>query len=183
MSTLGDNYLIRSRRQMRALAAPTRQEIVDVLPRIGTVSVAELARALGRPADSLYYHLRALRSVGLVLSAGLRTRNGRPEALFRAVAQQMTFSYELGNAGEVNSIIASMLRLGIRDFRRSFRAGKASVSGRYRELWALRNTGWLSRKQVADVNRHIEKISEVLASPAQSGRLYAITVLLTPLAR
>ena len=48
-----DNYIIRSKRQMRALAASTRQEILDVLPRMGTVSVAELATALGRPADAL----------------------------------------------------------------------------------------------------------------------------------
>ena len=49
MSGLEGNYIIRSKRQMRAPAAPTRQEIVDVLPGMGTVSVAELATALGRP--------------------------------------------------------------------------------------------------------------------------------------
>ena len=45
MGTVKDNYIIRSKRQMRALAASTRQEIVDVLSRMGTVSVAELATA------------------------------------------------------------------------------------------------------------------------------------------
>lgn len=171
---------------MRALAAPTRQEIVDVLPRLGTVSVADLSEALGRPADSLYYHLRTLKDVGLVRNAGSRTRNGRSEALIRAVAPQMTLCYELGehgNANDVVPIIASMLRLGIRDFRRSFRTGAVSVSGPHRELWALRNTGWLSRKQLSDVNRHIEKIRTVLSRPKPSDRLYAITIMLTPLQR
>jgi DNA-binding transcriptional ArsR family regulator len=108
-----DNYVIRSKRQMRALAAPTRQEILDILPRMGTVSVAELAAALGRPADSLYYHLRILKNVGLVLSDGYRALNGRREALFRAVAPELSLCYELGkkgNGSEVNAIIA----LGIR---------------------------------------------------------------------
>ena len=76
MSRLKDNYIIRDKRQMRALAAATRQEIVDVLPRMGTVSVAELAAALGRPADALYFHLRILKRAGLVRSAGTRPGSG-----------------------------------------------------------------------------------------------------------
>ena len=181
-----NNYIIREKRQMRALAASTRQEIVDVLPRLGTVSVAELAAALGRPADSLYYHLRMLTRVGLVLSTGNRTVNGRTEALFRAVAPELSLEYKLGkqgNGNEVNAIIASMLRLGTRDFRRSFRAGEATVSGPERELWALRKTGWLSLEQIADVNRHIHKLMEIAACSGTGEKLYALTVLLTPLER
>jgi DNA-binding transcriptional ArsR family regulator len=186
MNTSRSNYIIRSKRQMRALAAPTRQEIVDVLPGLGTVSVAELATALGRPPDSLYYHLRMLKNVGLVLSAGSRTVNGRPEALFRAVAPELHLAYKFGkqgNASEVNAIIASMLRLGIRDFKRGFQAGEASVSGLHRELWSLRKTGWLSRDQIVEVNHCIRKLMQLTSKPGRKGRLYGITVLLTPLDR
>lgn len=181
-----NNYIIRDRRQMRALAASTRQEIVDVLPRLGTVSVSELASALGRPADSLYYHLRLLTRVGLVLRAGIRTVNGRSEALYRAVASDLRLAYKpgsRGNGNEINPIVASMLRLGIRDFRRSFRTGNASVSGPERELWALRRTGWLSREQIAEVNRHIHKLVQISESSSSGEKLYALTVLLTPLER
>jgi predicted transcriptional regulator len=48
--------------QLAALATAARQEIVDVLEQMGTVSVAEMAGALGRPADALYFHLRPPRS-------------------------------------------------------------------------------------------------------------------------
>jgi DNA-binding transcriptional ArsR family regulator len=186
MSSSRDNYVIRSKRQMRALAASTRQEIVDVLPRLGIVSVAELATTLGRPADSLYYHLRVLKRVGLVLSAGVRTVNGRTEALFRAVAPEMILQYKLGkngNGNEINPIISSMLRLGTRDFKRSFRTGEASVSGPRRELWALRKTAWLSRDQILEVNRCIHRLIRLTSTTGRKGRLYAITVLLTPLDR
>ena len=186
MSGPEDNYIIRSKRQMRALAAPTRQEIVDVLPRIGTVSVAELATTLGRPADALYYHLRILERVGLALRAGSRRVNGRRETLFRAVAPEMSLHYELGrkgNGSQVNAIIASMLRLGIRDFSNSFQSADASVSGLTRELWALRKTAWLSQDQIAQINRCIEKLTHVMAAPGRKGRLYAVTIVLTPLAR
>ncbi len=186
MNALKDNYIIRSKRQMRALAASTRQEILDVLPRMGTVSVAELASALARPADSLYYHLRILKGVGLVLSDGYRMLNGRREALFRAVAPEMSLCYELGkrgNGSEVNAIIASMLRLGMRDFSNSFKTGQPSVSGPDRELWALRKVGCLSQAQIADVNLHIERLMRVMVDTNPDGRLYALTVVLTPLDR
>ena len=186
MNTPQDNYIIRSKRQMRALAASTRQEIVDVLPRLGTVSVAELATALERPADSLYYHLRILKRVGLVLSAGSRRAKGRREVLYRAISPELSLCYQLGkdgNGNEVNAIIASMLRLGIRDFGSSFKAAEASVSGPNRELWALRRTGWLTQKQIAEVNGYIRKLARRMDTAERRGRLYAVTVLLTPLAR
>lgn len=186
MSRRKNNYFIRSKRQLRALAASTRQEIVDVLPRLGTVSVAELAAALARPADSLYHHLRILKRVGLVLGAGTRRLKGRREALFRAVAPEMRLCYELGKGGnrrEVKAIIASMLRLGIRDFSKTFKSADASVSGPNRELWALRKTGWLSQDQIAEVNRCIKKLMQRITVPGRNGRLYAVTVVLTPLAR
>jgi len=186
MNDAKHNYIIRDKRQMRALAASTRQEIVDVMPRLGTVSVAELASALGRPADSLYYHLRVLTRVGLMLSAGARTTNGRSEALFRAVAPEMVLQYKLGkngNGNEINPIIASMLRLGTRDFKRSFRTGEASVFGPRRELWALRKTAWLARDQIVEVNRCIQRLIRLTSTTGRMGRLYAVTVLLTPLER
>ena len=53
--TGAQTYLIRSEKQLAALTAATRQELVDVLERLGTVSVRELAAALGRPADALNF--------------------------------------------------------------------------------------------------------------------------------
>jgi DNA-binding transcriptional ArsR family regulator len=186
VSNAKDKYVIESKRQMRALAAPTRQEIIDVLPGMGTVSVAELAAVLQRPADSLYYHLRILKRVGLVLAAGERKHSGRREALFRAVASELSLRYELGNKGnarEVNAIVASMLRLGIRDFSNSFGTARVAVSGPRRELWAARTTGWLSRDQLAAANRYIERLIGAVSKTQRKGRLYGITVVLNPLDR
>jgi hypothetical protein len=127
-----------------------------------------------------------LTRVGLVLSAGSRRLNGRRETLFRAVAPEMSLCYELGrkgNGSQVNAIIGSMLRLAMRDFRNGFKSGEASVSGPNRELWALRKTGWLSQEQIAEINRYIGKVMHVMAAPGRNGRLYAATIVLTPLAR
>jgi DNA-binding transcriptional ArsR family regulator len=176
--------LIRNEKQLAALATAARQEIVDVLEQMGTVSVAELAAALGRPADSLYFHLRALTRVGLVRNAGYRARPGGKEALYRTFAPELRLHYEQRNAANrkaVSAIVASMLRLAIRDFRRSFQRGNVRVSGAHRELWSLRKVGRLSRAQLAQLNHRIKELVKEVCAHRGHGRLYAVSVILTPL--
>lgn len=177
-------HMIHTATQLKALAAAARQEIVDVLEQLGTVSVAELAAALGRPADALYFHLRALTRVGLVRHAGDRVRPGGKEALFCTAKPALQLRYEPRNAGNrraVSAVVASMMRMANRDFQRSFRPGQVVVSGVQRELWALRKVGRLSPAQLARVNRRIQILADEVAAPHGRGRLYAVTVILTPL--
>ncbi|HYV40165.1 MAG TPA: helix-turn-helix domain-containing protein, partial [Thermoanaerobaculia bacterium] len=60
-------YSITRPDQLAALASPVRQEIVDVLAGMPRAPIAAIAAALGRPANGLYYHVRELVRVGLVL--------------------------------------------------------------------------------------------------------------------
>lgn len=179
-------HVVRTPQQLAVLAAAARQEIVDVLAGMDTVSVAELAAALDRPADALYFHLRALARAGLVKQAGYRRRRGRKEALFRTVAPELFLEYRPQNESNrhgVNAIVSSMFRLGIRDFRRAFEAGNAVVSGPQRELWALRKSARLSAAQVEGLNRSIKRVAAEFSPRNRQGRLYAVTILLTPLER
>jgi DNA-binding transcriptional ArsR family regulator len=178
--------VVASPRQSAVLVSAARQEIVDVLARMGTVSVAELAATLGRPADALYYHLRALVRVGLVLRAGSRKSAIGTEALYRTIATELHLRYpseasDRDGTRSVSAIVSSMLRLGIRDFRRALESGNARVAGPSRELWALRVTGWLSPDDVRDVNRQMRRLRSAVWKPKGKGRLYGVTVLLTPL--
>lgn len=183
MAKIG-KHLIRSEKQLATLVAAARQEIVDVLAELGAVSVAELATALGRPADALYFHLRALTRAGLVQKAGYRSRPRGKEALYRTAAPDLQLHYEprkASNRKAVSAIVASMLRLATRDFRGAFRRATVAVSGPYRELWGLRKAGRLSRSRLAEVNRSISRLVNTVSGSGRRGRLYAVTVVLTPL--
>lgn len=178
------NYVIKRRDQLAVLQSARRQEIVDVLAEMGKVSIAELAAALGRPADTFYFHLRALIKVGLVRQAGDRRRGGRTEALFETVATELRLLYQprdAANRRAIPAIVQSMLRLGVRDFKRAFESPQVVVSGAHRELWALRKTGRLSPAKVAAANRSIDRLVRAVSVPRGRGRLYAITILLTPI--
>lgn len=169
---------------LRALASPVRQELIDLLVRAGPASAAELGRLIQRPADGLYYHLRALQRVGLVTSAGIRASAGRREELFRAVHRQPTLRHDPspgGNSPGVIGIVSSMLRLGIRDFKKGAASPDVRTHGPKRELWALRVTGWLTPSELAEANRQIRTLHEVPGKRSPKGKLYGITILLTPL--
>jgi len=171
-------------RQLAALVSPVRQELLDVLARVDAVSLAELGALLGRPADGLYYHVRKLERAGLVEPAGERANGGRKEALFRAVASQFALRYAPAparHARAVNGVVGAMLRLGARDFRRALHRPGTKLEGPDRDLWALRTTGWLRPADVRRVNRVIRTLAESTARRRPPGRLYALSVLLTPL--
>ncbi len=172
--------------QMAVLTSPVRQELLDALARMGTVSLAEVAAVLGRPPDGLYYHVRLLCRAGLVRQAGVRRRGHRVETLFRASAPVFALRYAPrpgSRARALNTIVAGMLRLGIRDFRRALKQRDTRLEGPERELWALRTTGWLLPPQVRLVNRMIRRLARVAERTRPRGRLYGVTVLLTPLTR
>ena len=169
---------------LKALASPVRQELLDLLVRAGPVSAAELGRLVQRPADGLYYHLRELKRVGLVSSAGMRDNGGRREELFRAVHREPTLRHDPspgGNSPAIVAIVSSMLRLGVRDFKKGAASPNVRAHGPRRELWAARTTGWLSPAQLADANRRIRALNKVTGRRSPAGKLYAITILLTPL--
>jgi len=185
----GDPYILRSRKQLATLKAAARQELLDVLSSMGKVPVAELAAALGKPADSLYYHLRILQKAGLVVEDGTHQEAGHSERLYRAVASDLRLAYTpglKGNAEAVTPIVDSMLRLTSRDFKAAFENGTTVVEGPQRELWAARTTGWLTEQQVEELNRHLASMRQItVSSPPRDGgeRLYALTMVLTPLNR
>ena len=169
---------------LKALASPVRQELLDLLVRAGPSSAAELGRLVQRPADGLYYHLRALKRVGLVSSVGTRNHQGRGEELFRAVHRWPTLRHDPspgGNSPAVIAIVSSMLRLGIRDFKKGASSPNVRAHGPKRELWAARTTGWLSPARLAEANQRIRALNRVTGRRSPTGKLYAITILLTPL--
>src|SRR5437016_1275009 len=115
------------------------------------------------------------------MSAGGRDAK---EAPYPTVAPELQLQYAPRNAANreaVSAIVASMLRLTTRDFERSLQSGNVLVSGAQRELWSLRKVGRLSRAQLAHVNRRIKDLVQDVSTARGPGRLYAVTVVLTPL--
>jgi DNA-binding transcriptional ArsR family regulator len=177
--------LIENADEIGLLASPTRIEIVDTLEALGAaVSVAELAAALGRPADGLYYHLRQLADAGLIEEDA--APDGRRYRTRTRAGDRLRLRYRPGataNADAVGRVAASVLRVAGRDFARALADPDTVVEGARRELWAARGKGWVGASELAEINRLLRRLMELLQQPAgeRRGKLVSLSWVLAPL--
>ncbi|MFA6985710.1 MAG: helix-turn-helix domain-containing protein [Arenimonas sp.] len=178
---------VESAAQIRALTSPLRQDIIDLAQAMVRVSVPELADHLGRPADALYYHVRALQRAGLLVEAGVRRRGRHDETLYSTPdpERRLKLRYRSGRGAAtkpLRTLVASMLRNSRREFDSAISDPGCVVEGSTRELWAGRATGWLTQAELAKVNRLIAQLGQLLSSPhgGRRDRLYSLQFLLSP---
>jgi DNA-binding transcriptional ArsR family regulator len=171
--------------EIALLASPARIEIVDTLEALARpASVAELAARLGRPADGLYYHLRQLAAGGLV-----EEENGADGRRYRTrtrSGERLRLRYRPGatdNAEAVARVAASVLGVAGRDFARALADPASVVEGPQRELWVARGKGWVRPADLAEINRLLARLMELLQRPASTGRgrLVSLSWVLAPL--
>ncbi len=177
--------LVEDPRKITLFATPIRVELVTAIQALGgAATVAELAAQLGRPADGLYYHLRALvRGKLLIEQEGDK---GRVLQLAVPAGTSMRLRYRPGataNAKAVAKVASSMSRLAQRDFQRALARPETVVEGPARELWVGRLRGWVDGAQLEQVNGLLNQLADLLLAtrPAGGGKLVALHWLLAPL--
>lgn len=172
---------------MRALVSPVRQELIDTLHALGRASIADLAERLGRPADGLYYHIRAMVAAGLVREEGQRTAGRREERVYASVApsRRIQLRYrpkQRASAAALRRLVSSMLRTADRDFVAGLGRAGVVVDGPRRHLWAARTKGWLSPADLERVNELLVELNDLLQNgPAEDRQqLFTLTFVLAP---
>ena len=180
-------FTIRRTDQIRCVMSQVRQEIVDTVRALGTCSIGEVAEQLGRSADGLYYHVRALVEADLLEECGVRTGAKQPEASYRTKPRGSQFRLHYDpddpdNVIAVGGVVSSMLRVAERDFGRGFVPGLAVCHGPERNLWAGRRKGWLSAADLREVNLLLKRLGELLGQGRAPGRewLHALTYVIAP---
>lgn len=178
-------YLIKRRDQLAALESAVRQEIIDTIQAAGPLAAPEISALLGRPADALYYHLRRLTNVGLLVITETRRSGRRDEAVYDLAGHPLVLEYPVPPSQESHPLarlVRSMLRTADRDFRAALATGQARTDGDRRNLWAGRRHAWLSPPDLSRVNRLIDQLVAIMTrarNPAD-GELSALTLVLAP---
>lgn len=182
-----DRRSIASPAQIRLLSSPVRQELVDTLAALGgEADVAALAEQMGRPADGLYYHVRALVAGGLVEAIAGNDGAERRYRLAGLGDGPLRLAYDLGpdgNAAELGIFARALLQVAGHDFETGLTSGTAIVDGEHRDLWIARNKGWLSAADLAEVNALLERLSALSSQPKTSDRdkLVSLIFALAPI--
>ena len=177
--------IVEDAKRIAVLATPIRVELVTTIQALGgAATVAKLALQLGRPADGLYYHLRALVRSGLVEEQA--ETGGRRYRLKTPPGERMSLRYKPGansNAKAVARVASSMSRLARRDFVRALSRVDTVAEGPARELWVARLRGWVDKVELAEVNRLLQRLADLLlrTRPTRSGKLVALHWILAPI--
>jgi hypothetical protein len=172
---------------IEALASPMRQRILDRVESLGPCAVRDLAGSLDVAADSLYYHVRRLQRIGLLV-VGTRQPGGarKPEAVVRLKSRRWQIAYDPRDRRSARAVLKAsrvLLRQAQRDFALGLRDPRAVARGPLRNLWALRLEGSLKPADVRRINRHLAGILTILRragrDPAEG--LMAVSWALAPI--
>jgi hypothetical protein len=175
-------FWIKDVKQIRALESPRRQEIVDAVAAIGPCSILDLADHLGRAADSLYFHVKKLVQVGLLLEKEKRKAGRHVWAIYSLPSRQVRIVYRQAMMGSIQRVVAGAMRLSLREFNQSVAQAGGQFTGPNRNIWGGRTKGWLSDSELREVNQLLERILHVMSrhGPASGRRMHTLGWVLAP---
>jgi DNA-binding transcriptional ArsR family regulator len=171
------------------LMSPVRVEVAEALRLAGPCSIADIARTLDRPADTLYRHVDALRRAGFVREAGLRKGARNIEQLFDVTADDFAPAFEgvspAAQARVISRASESLLRATARTIRDSSRAGSLVLHEGSRNFSINYELSWLTPEAFGEVRALIGRLKKLMdaGKKRREGRLYLTLAVACPVTR
>jgi DNA-binding transcriptional ArsR family regulator len=166
-------YVVKSNKQLLALASPGREDITDAVGVLGPCGVTELARFLGRSRHALYYHVRVLRDCGLLIETRVEGKGVKPTAHYDVPGRPILVRYDLSSPRTRRAVIAigrARFRAGQRGFIRACSSDAAMVEGPRRNLWAAHTKGWLTVNDLEKANRLLTQLVDLFTPSVGDSR-------------
>ncbi len=184
MATREKYYCASTTAELRVLAPPARQEFLAGLQALQPCSMSELGQYLGRLPVSLYYHLRKLQGVGLVIEHSRRGEGSGAETLYQLRAREVRIDPD-NRTGENLKLLR---KIGTGILRQAMRLEDSAVAelparvSRNREHILVQQTLRLSRAGLGRINDKFQELLEVLAEEAgeEDEDFYTVTFHLAP---
>ncbi len=165
-------YYVTELKQLLVLATPEREDIIDAIAVLGPSTVPDIARFLGRSHNSLYYHVRALRDCGLLLESAVQREGVRRTSQYDLPGRPLIVKYNLSTPRSRRAVMKLgriRFRSGERGFVRACKPEHAVVEGPHRNLWASHWNGWLTDKDLEEVNRLLLELVDLFRHGADAG--------------
>lgn len=182
-------HLVNSPAAWEVLVAPARAEIVETIRLLGPCSIAEIAEAIGRPADTLYRHIALLTEAGFLRDAGTRKGDRNIERLVDTVADDFVIDFE-DDAGvaENRAIVAtanSFLGAMGRAVRDSAAARQLVFADEQRNISINYELSWLRPEDYQEVRSLIRRLKQIMddGKTRREGQLYMTLAMACPVTR
>lgn len=181
---------IRSTKAWEAILSPVRREILESMQELGPCSIADVARATGRPADGLYRHVAILVKSGFLAEAGTRAGRRNVERLYDAVANDFAAPHVRrdASASERDAVVRTaeaLAKSAVRSMRASAAAGRIHCERDARNFTLMHLFSWLTPERFAEVRELSIRMGRVLerGRKERQGDLYEVFTLVAPVTR
>jgi predicted transcriptional regulator len=174
-----------------ALSSPFRLELVGLFGEQEQLSVSDMAARTGRPATSLYHHLKVLEDAGVVRAAGTRPKGKRFETVYEVAESVLALAHDPEDPvsrSEIARAVQTTFRNVSRDFIAALDRDDLQQEGSARNIFNLHLHARLSPRQLADLNEWLkvfeEKMLEEAKKPLESGpddQFLSFTIALAPI--
>lgn len=159
--------------------------VVNGLEGLGPSTVGELARHLGRVPETLYYHVRNLVRVGLVIEKEQRPSARRAEMVYALPGPILRIDSENRSAqwiAGLERVVSTTVRDALRDQGAALRDPATVRAGKWREVRFTYTSVRLRKRPLARLNGMLEELAEFLRSEHErgEGRFYSVTTLVAP---
>ena len=166
-------YIVKSTRQLLALASPGREDIIDAVTVLGPCGVSDIARFVGRSRHALYYHVKVMRDRGLLVETQVEGKGVKPTAHYDLPGRPFLVRYDLSSPTSRRAVIAigrARFRSGQRGFVRACSSDGAVVVGPRRNLWVAHWKGWLTPRDLEKANRLLHQLVDVFTPSIGNSR-------------
>jgi predicted transcriptional regulator len=175
--------------QWSVLNSPIRLEIAEMLRCIAPCSVAELAEALHRPADTLYRQLEQLEQSGFVRRVGYRKVGRHAEQLVDLTASDFIIDFDEGDALASGTAVAATAKCAMHGvvgaIEAAAAAGAVKVGRREQNASLLYELSWLTPERFAELRTLLQRVKQLLdeGKVDRKGDLYLTVGLVSPVIR
>ncbi len=183
-------YVVRSHQQLLALASPGREDIIDAVTVLGPCGVTEIAKFVGRSRHALYYHVKAMRDLGLLVETQVEGKGVKPTAHYDLPGRPFLVRYDLSTPKSRRAVIAigrARFRSGQWGFVRACSSPGAVVEGPRRNLWVAHWKGWLTVRDLEKANRLLAELVDVFTPSVDDTKKerspYELTFAVAPVIR
>ncbi len=183
--------LLRTATERRAIASPLRLELIGLFVDGEPRSAAQIGERMGRPTTAIHYHVRVLEKAGILRRVGRQRSGRRPEALYLPAADMFKMAQPREAPEEAAAAalktMSTAFRMAERDMKAALTNPSSKTSGPYRTAFGARIHCRLSKKDLAELNRHLRAIEKMMTravthhEPARSDLFLSLTLALMPL--
>ncbi len=171
----------RKKEAIAALASPLRMEILQEFEGVDGLTVRELATRIGRPQESLYYHVKKLVAIGALVEVERNLKGKRWESVYGPAGSR--FEVDPGSEGDsevLGRLTGALMRSAARELKSAVDDGVLAEKNCRPLVRRVR-----ARLTAADLDRIEKLFGEIEAICVRrkrqgSGRLFAVTSLLVP---